>query len=189
MRLDMKKLFLMLTVATVLVACGTTNVYDKRADAERERQDKAAERAIDRAPKWMSKLPESKNAVYANGSAVSRDFAMADMKAKTIALSSICMAAGGEVDKSSKMYMNDTESASAENSEVAIRSMCRRVDISGAEIVETVRVAENGRFRSYVLLALPTGEANAIMKRKDQLRASKNAVERSDKAFEDLSKQ
>jgi hypothetical protein len=114
---------------------------------------------------------------------------MADKKAKNFAFSSICMAAGGEVDKSSKVYMNDTESATAENSEVAIRSMCRRVDISGADIVETVRVAENGRFRSYVLVALPTGEANAIMKRKDQLRASKNAAERSDRAFNELDKQ
>jgi len=98
------------------------------------------------------------------------------------------MAAGGTVDKSSKIYMNDTESATAENSEMVIRSMCKSVDISGVEIVETVRVAENGRFRSYVLVALPTGEANAIQKRNDQLRANKNAVERSDRAFDELEK-
>jgi predicted ATPase len=137
----------------------------------------------------MSKLPESKEAVYANGTAISRDFAMADMKAKTIAFASICMAAGGEVDKSSKIYMSDNESAGAEQSEVAIRSMCRKVDVSGAEVVETKRIAENGRYRTFVLLALPTGEANAIVKRKDQLRANKNAAERSDRAFTDLDKQ
>jgi hypothetical protein len=188
MRYNMKKLFVLVPIAAILAACGSTNVYDKRADNERERRERAVERSIDKAPKWMSKLPESQNAVYANGSAVSRDFAMADMKAKNIALSSICMAAGGEVDKSSKIYMNDTESASAENSEVAIRSMCRKVDVSGAEVVETVRVAENGRFRSYMLIALPTGDANAIVKRRDQVRASKNAVIKSDTAFDELSK-
>jgi hypothetical protein len=185
----MKKLFLMLPVVSLLAACGTTNVYDKRADAERERHERAVERSIDKAPKWMSKLPESQSAVYANGSAVSRDFSMADSKARSIAYSSICMAAGGTVDKSSKIYMNDTESATAENSEMVIRSMCKSVDISGVEIVETVRVSENGRFRSYVLVALPTGEANAIVKRKDQLRANKNALERSDRAFNELDKQ
>lgn len=185
----MKKLFLLLPVMAVLAACGTTNVYDKRADVERDRQDRAAERAVNQAPKWMTKLPESQSAVYATGSAVSRDFSMADSKARSIAYSSICMAAGGTVDKSSKIYMNDTESASSENSEMVIRSMCKTVDISGVEIVETVRVAENGRFRSYVLVALPTGEANAIQKRKDQLRANKNAVERSDRAFDELDKQ
>jgi len=185
----MKKSIIAIGTVVFVSACGTTNVYDKRADLERERQERAVARSIDQAPKWMSKLPESQNAIYANGSAVSRDFAMADMKAKNIAFSSICMAAGGEVDKSSKIYMNDTELAGAENSEVAIRSMCRRVDVSGAEVVETVRIAENGRFRSYVLVALPTGEANAIQRRNDQLRANKNAVERSDRAFEDLNKQ
>ena len=184
----MKNLYLMVPFVAVLAACGTTNVYDKRADVERERHERAVERSIDKAPKWMSKLPESQSAVYASGTAVSRDFGMADSKARTIAYSSICMAAGGTVDKSSKIYMNDTESASAENSEMVIRSMCKTVDISGVEIVETVRVAENGRFRSYVLVALPTGEANAIQKRKDQLRANKNAVERSDRAFDELDK-
>lgn len=184
----MKKLFLVFPVVLTLVACGTTNVYDRRADADRERNERAVERAIDRAPKWMTKLPESANAVYANGSAASRDFSMADSKARSIAYSSICMAAGGTVDKSSKIYMNDTESATAENSEMVIRSMCKTVDISGVEIVETVRVAENGRFRSYVLVALPTGEANAIQKRNDQLRANKNAAERSDRAFDELDK-
>lgn len=185
----MKKFIFAIPFVAVLAACGTTNVYDKRVEAERERNDKAVERAIDRAPKWMSKLPESKSAVYAAGTAVSRDFAMADMKAKTIAYSHICMVAGGEVDKSSKVYMNDTESASAENSEVAIRSMCRKVDITGAEVVETVHAAENGRFRTYVLVALPLGEANQLQERKDRIRASDNARVQADKAFKDLDRQ
>lgn len=172
-----------------LAACGTTDPYEKRAINERERQDKAAERAVDQSPKWMSKLPESKDAVYANGTAVSRDFAMADMKAKTVAFASICMAAGGEVDKNSKIYMSDNESAGAEQSEVAIRSMCRKVDVSGAEVVETKRIAENGRYRSYVLLALPTGEANAIMKRKDQIRANESAKKNFDRSMDELNRQ
>ncbi len=182
----MKKLFLMLPVVAVLAACGTTNTYDKRADAERERNERAVERSIDRAPKWMTELPKSNNAVYANGTAVSRDFAMSDMKAKNIAYSQICMAAGGEVDKTSKVYMNDTETSGTENSEVAIRSMCRRVDITGVEVVDTVRISENGRFRTYVLVALPTGDANALQKRKDQLRASENARAQSERAFKEL---
>jgi len=182
----MKKLLFVVPLVTLVTACGTTNTYDKRADYERERQEKAVDRAVDKSPKWMSELPKSNNAVYANGTAVSRDFAMSDMKAKTIAYSQICMAAGGEVDKSSKVYMNDTESASTENSEVAIRSMCRKVDITGAETVETVRISENGRFRTYVLVALPTGEANRLQTRKDQIRANENSRTQSEKAFRDL---
>ena len=184
-----KKIVFVAAIVGVLSACSTTDTFDKRADAERSRNEKAVERAIDKAPKWMSELPKSNSAVYANGSAVSRDFSMADMKAKLIAFSSICMAAGGEVDKNAKIYMNDTEDAGTERSEVAIRSMGRGVDVSGAEIVETVRIPENGRFRTYVLVALPTGDANAIAKRKDARRAAEDARVRSDKAFKELDDQ
>lgn len=182
----MYKIIFAVTVASVLSACSTTDSFDKRADEERKREYVAVERAVDKAPKWMSELPKSANAVYANGSAVSRDFSMADMKARLIAFSSICMAAGGEVDKNAKIFMTDTENSSTERSEVAIRSMCRGVDVSGAEVVETSRIPENGRFRTYVLVALPTGDANAIVKRKDARRSAEDARVRSDKAFKEL---
>lgn len=182
----MKKFIIAVPFIAVLAACGTTDPYEKRANAERERQERAVERAIDKAPKWMTKLPESKDAVYANGTATSRDFAMSDEKAKVIALSKICMSAGGEVDKNSKVYLNDTDVASTENSETAIRSMCRRIDVTGAEVVETVHVSENGRFRTYVLMSLPLGEANQLQRRKDQIRASDNARAQSDRAFKEL---
>jgi len=185
----MNKLLLALPLIGILAACGTTDPYEKRANIERERNEKAVERAIDKAPKWMTKLPESKDAVYANGSAVSRDFAMADEKAKVIALSKICMSAGGEVDKSSKVYLSDTESASAEISETAIKSMCRRVDVTGAEVVETVHIPENGRFRTYVLMSLPMGEANKLQTRKDQIQAQRDGREKADRAFKELDKQ
>jgi hypothetical protein len=92
-------------------------------------QTRHVERTIDKAPEWMTKLPESKSAVYANGSGVSREFSMADEKAKLIAFSKVCMAAGGEVDKQSKMFLSDTEDTSTERSELAVRSTCRGVDI------------------------------------------------------------
>lgn len=186
MEYKMYKLIFAVAVASILSACSTTDNFDKRADEERKREYVAVERAVDKAPKWMTELPKSNNAVYANGSAVSRDFSMADMKARLIAFSSICMAAGGEVDKNAKVFMTDTESSSTERSEVAIRGMCRGVDVSGSEVVETVRIPENGRFRTYVLMALPTGDANAIVKRKDARRASEDARVRSDNAFKEL---
>lgn len=182
----MKKLLFVVAIASILSACGTTNTYDKRADAERERSERGVERAIDKAPKWMSRLPESNNAVYANGTAISRDYSMADEKARMVALSHLCMSAGGEVDKQSKLFISDTEDTSTERSEMAIRSMCRRVDVSGAEMVDTYRISENGRFRSYVLMALPIGDANGIAKRNDARRVSKETRARSDKAFNEL---
>jgi hypothetical protein len=79
----------------------------------------------------MNKLPVSNNAVYANGSAVSTDMSMADYKAKLFAYGKICMAAGGKVNQQSKIFMQDTAVASTEISELAIKSMCPSVDITG----------------------------------------------------------
>jgi hypothetical protein len=182
----MNKLFLVLPVVGLLTACGTTEKFEKRAEYENTRQEKYVERTIDRSPKWMSQLPESKSAVYANGTAVSRDFSMADEKAKLVAFSKICMAAGGEVDKQSKMFMSDTDDVSVERSEMAIRAMCRGVDISGTEIVEVKRISEGSRYRSYALVALPLGEANSLATRNEQRKAAAGGRARADRAFDEL---
>lgn len=186
MRSDMNKLLIALPLAGVLAACGTTEKFEKRAEYETKRQEKYVERTIDKAPKWMTELPESKSAVYANGTGVSRDFSMADEKAKMVAYSKICMAAGGEVDKQSKMFLSDTEDTTIERSEMAIRAMCRGVDISGAEIVEIKRITEGSRYRAYALVALPLGEANALATRNDRRKAAASGRARSDRAFEEI---
>jgi hypothetical protein len=182
----MNKLFLVLPVVGMLAACGTTEKFEKRAEYEDKRQEKYVERTIDKAPKWMTELPESKSAVYANGTGVSRDFSMADEKAKMVAYSKICMAAGGEVDKQSKMFLSDTDDTTIERSEMAIRSMCRGVDISGAETVEIKRISEGSRYRSYALVALPLGEANALATRNERRKAAASGKARSDRAFEEI---
>jgi hypothetical protein len=111
---------------------------------------------------------------------------MSALKAKSFAYSKICMAAGGKVDQQTKMYMMDSESAGTEMSETAIRTSCPGVDITGAETVEVKTVAEGTRFRSYVLVALPTGEANQLQARKDKIRSQELARQRSTEAFKDL---
>ena len=184
----MKKTFLVLPIVMALTACGSMSKdpYERRADEQRERQEKYVERSLDKAPKWMTDLPKSNSAVYAAGTAVSADFSMADDKAKLIALGKICMSAGGEVDKQSKVYMMDTQSGSTESSEMAIRGMCRKVDVTGAERVEIKRVAEGGRYRTYVLMALPIGEANQLRTAKNNEQLARTAEARSREAFKEL---
>jgi hypothetical protein len=182
----MKKAFAVLPLVTILAACGTTNIYDKRAEEVRVRQEQYADKALSAAPSWMSKLPEGKNVVYANGTAVSNDFAMADEKAKIIAMSKICTAAGGEVDKQSKVYNLDTESSTQERSERAIRSMCRKVDVTGVEVVELKRITQGARYRTYVLVALPMGDANTLKQEKTNLRLERETADRAKEAFKEL---
>ena len=185
----MKKAFMVLPLVAALAACGTTssNTFDKRADAERERQEKYVERSLDKAPKWMTELPESKSAIYAAGSAVSGDLGMADEKAKLFALGKICTTSGGTVDKRSKMYRLDTEKASGERSELAIQSACKQVDVTGVQVMEIKRVSEGTRYRSYVLIALPFGDANVLRTEKDKRQLEREVETKSDKAFKELS--
>jgi hypothetical protein len=204
----MKKVLVILPLVA-LVACGSTKPatapasasasvsnapvlpteqYDNRAAVSQIDREAQVNRSVSQAPDWMNKLPVSNNAVYANGSAVSSDMSMADYKAKLFAFGKICMAAGGRVSQQAKVFMQDTTEASMEISELAIKSMCPSVDITGVEIKEIKRIAEGGRFRSYALVVLPTGDANTLQKRKDVLRLKDRADQRSTEVFKEIDK-
>jgi len=184
----MMKNFLALALVASLAACSSApkDTYEKRVYEERIQQEKSVERSIDQAPKWMTQLPESKNAVFATGSSVSRDMSMADWKAKMIAMGKICVAAGGQISQQGKIFIQDSESTSTEISEMAIKTFCPSVDVTGVEVREIKRIAEGNRYRTFVLIALPTGDANLLQKRKDILAQQNRAKNRSTEAFREL---
>ena len=182
----MKKILLLVPVIAVLAACGTTDPYQKRADNERERQERYVERSIDKAPKWMFEPPLSNSAVYEAGTAVSADFSMADHKAKADAYGKICMAAGGTASQRTKIYRTDSDKASTEFSEMAMRTSCKEVDLTGVEVKEIKRVSEGTRYRVYVLVALPTGDANILRKAKEEAKQRQVAAARQEQAFKEL---
>lgn len=194
----MKKM-LAIVPLVALVACGSTKPaattagpvlpteqYDNRAAVSQIDREAQVNRSITQTPKWMTDLPTSNNAVYANGSAVSTDMSMADYKAKLFAYGKICMAAGGKVSQQAKVFMQDSTEASAEISELAIKSMCPSVDITGVEIKDVKRISEGSRFRTYVLVALPTGDANQLQKLKDQRKLRERADQRSGEVFKEM---
>lgn len=183
----MKKLLILIPLIALVTACGTTrDPYERRAEAERERQEKYVQKTIDQAPKWMIETPISNSAVYSAGTSVSGDYNMAFHKAKTYAYGKICMTAGGTVDQRSKIYRADTDAASSEMSELIIRSNCKGVDITGVEIKERKIIAEGNRYRAYVLVALPTGDANILRKAKDQAKLQEQTAKRAPEAFKEL---
>jgi hypothetical protein len=47
-------------------------------------------------------------------------------------------------------------------------------------------MAENGRIRTYILMALPIGEANSLQVRKDKIIASERSRKRAEDAFKEL---
>ena len=174
----MKKIFIALPIFGILSACGTSDIYQQGKN-EYKQQERAATQAVDQAPKWMFKLPKEVGVIYENGTAISSDFSMADLKAKTMAYVKICTGAGGKVRSQMKMYRSDNDGASMEQSELTARSICPDVDITGVETVEMKHVAEGNRIRSYVLVALPMGSKNVM-------KSTKELQNKSGDAFKEL---
>jgi hypothetical protein len=135
--------------------------------------------AIEQAPVWMSRLPKAPGFIFENGTATSGDFGFADMKAKTMAYAKICTAAGGKIRQQTKIFRSDSGDTSVDQSELAIRSMCADVDITGVETVEMKHVSEGNRIRTYVLVALPLGDKNV-------LKSTRDAQNRAPEAFKEL---
>jgi hypothetical protein len=187
----MKKILVLAPLVAALVGCSSfsKDPYTKQAEAARESREKMVERSLDKAPKWMTDVPKSTGAIYAAGTSVSGDFSMADAKAQSDALGKICIAAGGTVDRQTKTYMMDTETGTTESSEMAVRSRCNNVDVTGAVVHEVKRVSEGTRYRVYVLMALPMGEANQLRRDRLNEQLTKNAEVRSREAFRELDQQ
>jgi hypothetical protein len=176
----MKNALYAVALIGLLSACGSSPVSKNvQTDLEYRQQAKIATQAISEAPIWMTKLPKEAGVIYENGTAISSDFSMADLKAKTMAYVKICTGAGGKVRSQMKMYRADSDAASVEQSELTVRSLCPDVDITGVETVEMKHVAEGNRIRSYVLVALPMGSKNLM-------KSSKEVQNRSPEAFKEL---
>ena len=183
----MKKIFVMAPVIAILAACGTTkDAYEKRADNERQRQEKYVEQTIDKAPKWMLEVPISNSAVYASGTSASGDYSMAFQKAKADAYGKICMTAGGTASQRTKVYKADTATGSSELSEMVLRTSCKEVDLTGVEVKEKKIIPEGTRYRAYVLVVLPTGDANILRRAKEQQKIQEITARRAPEAFKEL---
>jgi predicted small lipoprotein YifL len=178
-RQPMKKLAVVLAVTATLAACGTTgttpvagSVAPPAPAAQPSLQTLQMNSAVEQAPIWMSRLPKTAGYIFENGTATSSDFGFADIKAKTMAYAKICTAAGGKIRSQTRMFKSDTGDVSVEQSEMAMRSMCPDVDITGVETVEMKHVSEGNRIRTYVLVALPLGDKNVLKStREAQIRA------------------
>ena len=176
----MKKLAIVVAVTGVLTACGTSGTnYSAMYSGQNSVQTAQMSSAISQAPEWMSKLPKAPGYIFENGTATSSDFGFADIKAKAIAYSKICTAAGGKIRQQTKIFKSDSGDVGVDQSELAIRSMCADVDITGVETVEMKHVSEGNRIRTYVLVTLPLGDKNV-------LKSTKDAQARAPEAFKEL---
>ena len=180
-------------IVAVLAACGTTDVYQKRVENEREYQEKAIDQALKRRPNFMGKLPVSDSAVFAAGEGSAENYSMAVHLARTNALAEICYSAGGTISSQTKQY--DTGSTKSSSIEKVTRSNCNAVDVTGVETYGAKNIDENpvvvragNRFTAYVLVALPTGDANVLRRAKEKAVRESLEAQRATQAFKELDK-
>lgn len=185
----MKKALMIAPLVAMLAACGTTDPYGKRAEMERERQVASQERILDKIPDWYNKLPTSSSAVFESGFGSSFNISDADAYAKTDAYGKLCMTAGGKTSQQTKVYSTEGENSRTQINERATKSFCPNVDLTGVEQKEIKRiVTPNGKVNTYVLVVLPTGDANILRKAKEAQQEREIALKRAPEAFKEMEK-
>jgi len=182
----MKKTLILLPIVAILAACGTTDQYAKRAEAEYSRQTDEKKQSIKQTPSWYKdKAQTSASAVFAYGVGESKDRKHAEFLAKNLAYADICMSAGGAVTKRGKVF----QTGDATVSELVIISACNKTDITGIEISKKEEFVVGNRYQTYVEIALPTGEANVQRRGKEEQRLKELSVQRAPQAFKEAEQQ
>ena len=71
---------------------------------------------------------------------------------------------------------------------MVLRSRCKEVDLTGVEVPKDgiKMISEGGRYRAYVLVVMPTGDANILKKAKEAARQREIAAARAPQAFKEL---
>ena len=83
----------------------------------------------------------------------------------TTAQGKIAESLGGKVSKQTKVFRTEAGSNVIESSNSLIKKTVSNVDFTGAEMRDVVvRLEENGYYRVYVLMTLPLGESNQVLK-------------------------
>lgn len=180
----MKSIVKVVPIVLILSACSSLNPFAEKEPVlklgqkmevvqEPEKVKPASEKPLDKSthsvasviPAWFLKPPIQEGYIFGTGTSRSRDLAMAKEKAMTTAQGKIAESLGGKVSKQTKVFRTEAGSNVIESSNSLIKKTVSNVDFTGAEMRDVVvRLEENGYYRVYVLMTLPLGESNQVLK-------------------------
>ena len=94
------------------------------------------------------------------------------------------------LEQQTKLYSAEGERSRTQVNERVTKASCPNVDLTGVrrEAVEQF-VTADGRINTYVLMALPTGDANVLKRAKEAHAERELALKRAPEAFKELDKQ
>jgi len=140
------------------------------------------------APGWFVTLPEdTEDMTFAAGTATSNDEQMAYDKARMSAERKLVEQMYARITTQTNSYRAERSQAMVENYQQVTRKNARG-ELSGAQRVDSQVTHDGYNYKVYVLLRLPTGQANSIQTRRDQTRLQREGDIRSRAAERDMDK-
>lgn len=111
-------------------------------------------------PKWYINPPAmTDKSIFVPGTGVSTDLTMATHKAMLDADSKLAFQMESQIKAMIKSYKNDVGESVIESSEILSKKIAN-VTINGHHQVDMKATQENNKFRVFVLMRYPTGDAN-----------------------------
>jgi hypothetical protein len=186
----MRKSLVCLGLVALISACSTaqpvvTPVKVQAPDPVAP-QVTSVQRAMDAIPEWFVEVPRVDGVIHSVGDGVSSSMSGALSNARANAYEGICQSAGGTVRSQTKVYRQDTESASTSMTTTAIRNLCPDVDVTGATVEKRKIIQDGNRFRAFVLVGLPMGEKNVLARTKQTDKVSERAAGNAQREFKEL---
>ena len=174
-----------LTGLLIAAGCGSKSLGERKIEQDTERVD----RAISNVPDWFLEPPTDPNYVYGTGTNDSRDLQMAKSAAAGLARTQIAFDTEAKVSALFKTFM---EQVGAGQDEELLRQNTQVSKIVASEIISGTRpskqavINEEGRFRVYVLIEMPLGDANLALR--NRIRANNALYTRflASQAFQEL---
>jgi len=185
----------MVFLAGFVAGCATPKPGSPEAvyKQEKKKEDarvEATQATVVQIPSWMLKPPQDKLSIYAGGTAVSADLQLAMDKSILNAKLTLADSIKGLISSKMKSFMDEsgTENDSVLTDEVSktIINLITESNVAGFKQVDAKVLAQGKKYRAYVLLQYPIGQANKVLV--DQVKKDKvlQGKLRKNKAYKDL---
>jgi len=152
--------------------------------------DQQAARVANNIPVWYFQTPIQEGYLFGTGTGRSRDLSMAKEKALTEAQGKIAESVGGKVTKQTKTFKTEAGSNVIENNSTVTKKTAINVDFTGTEVREvTVNLEPGGNYRVFVLVSLPLGENNQVLKQQMDATLTRQILSNESSSMRELEQQ
>ena len=178
------------TAIGLLAACSSDPLTESLSSQDKQRAA-VVEQQVDNIPDWVMELPESEEAFYSVGTAVSSDLQLSIDKSTLAAKRTLADRIGGELSTQIKSFVTElgeqgTSDVIMIEIEQATKNVVANVNVAGYNPVNIEIIPEGIVFRTYVLLEYPVGSANDILIEQVRKNRALYARIRASKAFREL---